>query len=393
MKLTGSGFERAEKCAPSTFLPGISSEASVYAKVGSAVHRFLCLAAETGREAALELMEVEHRETCAAIDLDSLPHASPGAWGVEVAFAWDWRADTARELYRGSGARKYEGLSADEVPGTADLIGLDGDTVIVLDLKTGWRPLGPPAESLQLGYYAVAAARAYGATRATVGFIRLVDGEPRYECANLDEFDLAAMAERLKGVVVTALEAELEHEASGETSALVVGPHCTYCPAFRVCPANVALLRDLAKATEAAPEAALPVLDAETAPRVWQRLEAAQKVLDVVKEALEAYAVAHPFDLPDGQRVGQVETTRESIDGEAARSVLPPDIYEAAAKVTVDLTKADLKRAARQYLPEGKKVTHFERELLESLRAAGATKASTYYSVRSFRPKALGDGQ
>ncbi len=394
MRLTGSGFARAEACPASTFLPGVEEGPSQYAKLGEAVHRYLCLVAEVGAESALALIDEEFRDVCKVLDLDGLPHGTPEGWAFEVAFAWDPRADTARELYRGSGERDYSAAVDGEVPGTADLVGLDGNTVIVLDLKTGWRPLGDPKTSLQLGFYAVAAARAYGASSALVGYIRLADGVPRYEHASLDEFELEAMAERLQAVLTAAQDAEIEHDATGKVTP-VMGAHCVYCPAYLRCPAKATLARELAaQAVSTDPAQLTPVLDAASVPQALERLWLAQEVLKRVEKTLEEYAMAHPVTLPDGRVYGPIEQSTETFDPVLGREALAKqfgeEVADAAVEVKSTLTKASIARVLKEKaLKPGEKFAPLERSAHDAIRAAGASRVSTYTTVKVFKPKRL----
>lgn len=395
MRLTGSGFARAEACPASTFLPHVEEPASEPASHGIAVHRYLCLVAEVGREAALGLIEEEYRQTCAAIDIATLPHAQPEAWAVEVALAWDWAFGTARELYRGSGARLYGALEPTEVAGTADLIGLAPGRVVVLDLKTGWADLGDPAASAQLQFYAVAAALAYGVEEATVGFVRLRDGAAVYEVADLDVFALADATERLRRVVAAASEAEADYKATGQVVP-AAGEHCRYCPAFLRCPAKATLARELAlQAGTADPAQLSPVLDAESLPKVLERLWAAQEVLKRVGATLEEFASTHPVYLPDGRVYGSIESTKESFDPTIGASALAakfgPDVAADAVEVEKTLTKAALKRALAKVRGE-RPLAAVEREAHEAIRNAGGSKVVTWTSVKTFKPKLLKGG-
>lgn len=395
LHITGSGFPRAEKCPPSTFLPGVQYAGSEYAKIGSAVHRFLVLAAEVGREAALELIDKEFRSVCASIDFTQMPHGKPGEWAFEVAFEWNTNDDTARELYRGSGERKYPPHEEGIYPGTADIVGLTdleaatGATVIILDVKTGWTDLGDAAKSLQLGFYAVAAAMAYRAVRAVVGFIRLVDGEPRFFYGYLDEIDLAAMKERLLDTILSCEESMAEYEVTQKVTP-VVGAHCRYCPAYTRCPANATLLAEVVKAVGESTTQGVPELTNETAPRVLQRIQAVKKVVEMTEEAVREYARAHPFDLPDGKRFGAVAVNVETIIPEEAVKVLPAEIYAEAAKTETSITKTALEEAIGARAPKGKKAGQV-RDTLAALRKANATTVKTHYEVKAFKPKDVTD--
>ncbi|MBL8910375.1 MAG: DUF2800 domain-containing protein [Archangium sp.] len=391
MKLTGSSFGRAEFCKPSTFLPRIDEVLGRAGERGRAIHAFLLGCAVKGRTAALAEVKKEWQSDCAVIDLEVLPHATPDAWAIEVGLAWNWRDDSGRELFRFADSRDYSGCSVDEFPGTADVLGVTSDSVVVLDVKTGYRPLGPPAESLQLLFYAVAAARAYGKSSARIGWIRLRDGEPYFEHAFLDMFALDAAAARMVAVIEGAIEAEARFASDPSTLSPVVGPHCTFCPAFRVCPANAALMRELVGHTGDTP-APLPVLTKENVAQVYMRAKAMRKVLDVIDRGVEDFATAHPFELPNGKRVGQVGRTRETIDAVAAEPILKvlPDgdlIAKESIQVESTLTKKSLMDALERHLPIGKRKTPYMRDVMAKLKAVGAVQAGTYYCVTEFTPQ------
>jgi len=384
--ITGSGFERAEKCPPSTFLPHVKSDPSVNAKAGAAVHRYLCLVSEVGAEAALELVDKEFRHICEAIDLSTLPHASPEGSACEVSFAWDPARDTARELYRGSGERDYKDVEEHEVPGTADVVGLsDEDTVVVLDLKNGWRRLGAPGESLQLGFYAVAAARTTGATRAIVGWVRLADGTPKYEWAELDAIDLDAMAERLKVVLERA--AKEKAGATLKSLELHEGDHCTYCPAFLQCPAKVTLLRELLTLPEQP-----KVIPKEQVGAMLERLWLGKEVLERTEKMLEEYVRANPTKLPStGETYALVEQEKEKIDPVVGRTIVSAlvggELAEKCVETESTFTKAQLKRIVQPWTRErGLEWAPTERQLIADIKAAGGVTTSRFPLFRRIKP-------
>lgn len=383
MKATMSGLGRVELCPPSAFLSRVE-ESTRDADRGLAIHGYLRAVATEGAEKALEQVPELYRGECDCIDLSLLPHSDPSAWAVEVGLAWDWEADTGRELFRGDGRRDYSSAGATELCGTADLLGVTSDAVAVLDIKTGWARLAPPAEAPQLLGYAVAAARAYGKERAIVGWIKLRDDTPYFEVATLDMLELDAAAARLRDIIEGAIGAELVHQADPGATVPVVGSHCRYCPAYRQCPANVGLLADLVYRDKAGE---VPVLNEETAPLVLVRVEAAQKVLDRVMASLRDYADVSPILLPGGEVFGRTTTTKEKIDALVAKNVLSEDLWDEAVKIEHTLTKADLKRALQKRLAPGEKISHVERDCLKALTEAGAMRESSFTSVRKFKPK------
>jgi hypothetical protein len=395
VRLTGSGFGRAEACPASTFLPAVKEAGGAAAVHGNVVHRYLCLVSEVGAEAALELMNLEHREVCAAIDLEQLPHAQRGAWAAEVSVAWDWATGAGREMARGSGRHEYD-IGPTESAGTADLATLVDGRLVVLDVKSGFADLGPPGEALQLLFYAVGLAAAWGATEATVGFV-YPDGR-QSKTAHLDAFDLAAAAERLRAVVERCRELEARYQADGHVTPRS-GEHCRYCPAFLRCPAKATLVRELAlQAASSDPTDLAPVLDADSVPQVLERLLAAEEVLARVRRVLEEWAATSPVRLPDGRIFGAVEQSKESFDPDVGGSVLArlfgPEVAAKAVEVTKELTKAAVKRELRGVYEArkaaGQKVTlsGLEREAHEAIREAGGATVSVWKSVRVFKPRA-----
>lgn len=390
MKISMSKIGRAERCPASTFLPQVK-ESRESADKGTAIHAYLAAVHSQGVMAILSVPE-KFRAECDAIELSELPHVQGDAWAIEVGLAWDWENDIGRELFRGESARDYSSVGATELPGTADVLGCTESSVVVLDLKTGWARLGPPADSPQLLSYAVAASRAYAKDKATVGWIRLIDGEPRFEVAHLDQLQLDMAADRLRRIIDGAIGAEHLHRSDPELTVPVIGQHCRYCPCWRNCPGHVGLMRELATIEPGVGN--LPVLNSETAPRVWERLEAAERVLKETRVALEEYARSNPFDLPDGDRVALVERRVERIDALVAKEVLPEDVWVSAVELKYELTKTSLKSALKKRLASGEKISLVEQEHLARLRNAGGTRVDTYSTVRRFRPKSSkGEGE
>lgn len=390
MKLSLSGTGRALACPPSTVLPH-SQRMTAESTLGNVVHDYLCRVSTLGAQEALALVPEEHRGACAAVDLSQLPACEPDAYASEVAFAYDVAADTARELGRGLG-RKYEGLSATEVPGTADVVGLTRDAVLVFDYKTGWQPLPPAGLNPQLRAYALAAARAYGRTRAVVAIIRVHEGGAWWDRAELDELDLEATAAELRELAARAAEEEARLAAS-QAVRVTEGAHCRWCPAYAYCPAKARLAAALA--TPEAFEAALPALTLDNAPAVLERLEAAEAVLARVREAVEGFAKQQPIPLAGGEVFGPVPVPRETLDAVASAAILAEafdaEVAQDAVRAEPSLTKARLTDALRRYMArhpgEGLRISKLEAAALERLRVAGAARVTFSHPVRRHKPK------
>lgn len=140
----------------------------------------------------------------------------PG-WRTEQPIAWNWVKDTARLLLKTKHARSYEGVTRDEIAGTADV--LDVDTGDVIDYKTG----SVRDEAAQITTLVHATGRAL---RRDIGTGRAV-----YASAS--------------GVQVVEYERPENFDSTRELLATiphsqpVKGDHCRqlYCKARKVCPA------------------------------------------------------------------------------------------------------------------------------------------------------------
>lgn len=329
---TGSGLERVAVCPGSAVLPQTGAT-SDDAERGRVIHRFLEIA---GKDRAAALAEVpdDLRPACEALDLAKLP-TNPRLYAAEVAFAYHTVTGKARELGRGIG-RKYD-CATTEIAGTADVIALlEPDAVFVADFKTGWSRRPRAAQSLQLRFYALAAARAYGRTHAVVQMIRVFDdGEVYTDEATLDAFDLDSFALDL-GTLASEIEGARQLYAEGVEPEMVEGAHCRWCPAFPRCPAKAALIAS-PPSLEITPEGAA---------KAYERLRLYRQALDKAEEILKDYARATPIPLPDGTVYGPRYDSTKRLDGKVAAKVLREWFGDAAeAGIEIEVTQASIKRA------------------------------------------------
>jgi len=397
---TMSGLARTEICVASEVLERTETAGSIYARHGTAVHGYLeCIAQGMSRERALALVVSAHREACAALDLDLLPHSQPGAWRAEVAMAYDWAADTARVL--DAAGRAYGELGETEVAGTTDLVGLhaDGETVVILDPKTGWKHLGAPSESLQLLSYAVAAARAFGRTKAQVGFIFLREGqEPRLVVEDVSEAQLEEAAERIRAIMERAYLAK----AGALPVVPVKGEHCDYCPAIQRCPAHVSMLAPFLFGSADVARGALvgdpgPVVSLRP-DQVAQALEAAKQVVDMgermvadLQQLIRALPAGSVVDARTGKVAVEVLVEVERLDPGLARPVLDELFGADLAHFAIE-TKTTLSKAAVERLVDQKRAVTKEKkkdmmvEVLGRIRAAGGISTTSYSKIAMMKP-------
>lgn len=390
---TASALERASACPGSCVYPHVDDlHESAPAERGNVLHAFLADVATIGTAAALERVPLAYRETCEALDMSKLPKLDPETCSPEVAFGYSLDQDMGRVL--GVNVRDraiYEKLGVRELGGTADFIGLAGETVIVIDWKTGRGDIPPASRNRQLRFLALAAARALGKESAKVAIVRIrEDGSSFADWADVDMLDLAEIATDLRKLGMRIEQAQIDL-ARGHQPELARGPHCRYCPAFDSCPAQAQLVRAMVLTPEqVAQDAAMMVSNGQRAMayRAWQEM----KILTARVGDLIAGGAAHqPLDLGDGTYYGYAPGPEKVADAAACRRVLAAAVGEekAAAAVTAETeyhaTKADI-LGALTGMPKARR-----EEVLVQLRAAGGLKSSPTMKEHKRKPDATDD--
>jgi hypothetical protein len=197
--------------------------------------------------------------------------------------------------------------------------------------------------------------------------------------------------------------------AAGRGVSVSVGAHCRYCPAYKRCPAQLSLLREIPEQlyaigvrpneapTETTP-AALVVergsLTVANAVRVWSMIEQIETVLASAKQEICSLAAVEPIDLPDGRVIGLLETSREKLDGKIAADLIEQWYGREArdATVTVAVSKDALREVVVKHKQPGDKIETkaktgvFDRAL-EELRRRGGVEMSTTAMVKPHVPK------
>lgn len=379
MKLTISGLARAEKCPVSAVLPSVVEPASIYADRGRAVHQFLQRVGE-GKEQALAQVPEQYREFCESIELTGLPHVESQKWSFEVPMAWNWETGDGRVL-PGAGERNYGEATSSELPGTADILGLTEESVVVLDLKTGFGWLGDPSINAQLLGYAVLAAATWKKKSAVVGFIFVDgDGATRTVTRFVDEPELREAESRVRKIIDASLAEEMLATIN-QSSQPTVGEHCKYCPAFLRCPAQVSLLKGVVD---------VEVIREEDMPVALLRIEAIEAALKKAQAIIDTWAKSHPIRLPDGQIYGQRERHVEQLNAEIGHAVLAEKygatVAEAAIEAKLVLTKSALKEALRPLRTKECGITKLEAEAVDAIAKAGGVSVKTTVSLSKFKP-------
>lgn len=419
--LTMSKTGTANRCAPSTFLPRAQRNAAP-AMLGRISHSFLEECLTHGREAALASTALEHRAAMEAIDIDRLPARDPRAYSPEVAIAYNMVTGEARVLPDVKD-RGYPDLGPDWIYGTADVVGLTADAVIVLDYKSGWGDLTPASKHMQVRSLGLAFARAYQRPQAIVGLIRnfLEGGEPWWSLDTMDEVDLDAHAYELEALWRRLHEAAKAFARGEWDGSCEVGEHCARCDSFVFCPAQQLLARMVVRAGEGdiaplTPGACSKLeevgshLNTANARYFLESVKKAKAVVEQLEELLNLFARQSPIPLDDGNVYGPRPWPTEKIDPDRARSIVVNGlqeedpttketvvwcrpygeaVYDASVSKTVELKKGDLDDALKSWAKRtpAAKWSVEKKALLEALRHAGASRVTYSYPVGKHRPK------
>lgn len=399
-RLTASGLALAALCPASHALPAVEHEETDAMRAGTGRHAYLsavahAIGAGTGlaseglalaRTAALEDVPTDApwRGTCEAIDLEDLfaglaqradGTASPVTFvETDLAHAWVPSTDTAAAL--GVAAHRAY-ADAEGLAGTLDWLAHHADGgLTVLDFK-GTRRNAPAREHLQLALYALQVARARGLDTVHVALCYIdEEGGLIWDRATLDAWDLDAAAARLREIhaaVTAARDATPAPTRAGE--------HCGECPCVRVCPAMVALVRELVAEGAPTPDR-LALLSDEDAGAAWERLEIAETAFGAARRALRARAEIRGLPLPGGAQLVPVESVRRSIVLDAALPVLRERFGEQVdAAIERSLTAEAVGKLARQLAP-GKGQKRAVEEVWSALAGAGAVKSARLIQLR-----------
>lgn len=304
---------------------------------------------------------------------------------AEVALAYDVATDTGRELGQGTD-RAYQSLGPSEIPGTADVLAVVTDAVVIADAK-GWEDVEPADRNVQIACLALAAARTYDRDEAIVAIIYL-RGERRFmDHARLDAFEIDAFAARLRDLVQRVAR-QKDRVASGHMPDVSEGPWCRYCPAMHACPAKVTLLRRLVSGQETDEIELMRPLSVETARLAYDRLKAARGLLKRIEAALYAFAAETPIPLDDGRFFGKHEKLgNEKLNGDTVHAVVA-EKFGAAVALDAVVLSATKKRLGEALKKAGVPViAAAERNVLAEVRARGGATREKTTTIEEFEPQ------
>lgn len=369
---SASQLQRVTACPTSHTLQQVHTQ-NEYSSRGDDVHEYIVNVHRLGdRDEALVLVPEDSRRFCEQLPLDDLPTGGR----LELSLAWDYETDTARVLGENlDRAEAYKDVKPTEYVGTADMVGTAGERAVVVDWKTGHRALGPAAQSYQLRFLALAMARLCHYEEAHVSYVYLrEDGTFYRDPATLDTFALADFADELR---------ELPARINAAGQHFSPGPHCRYCSAFPVCPAQTQLALAMGGKLQLIEET-IETLTPADAGRTWERLEAYQAVLDRVRDSLKEYAKHTPLPLPDGRVVREVMWPWTKIDAGIAEDIIAAEYGEEIARAAVKFTtsQAQIEKALGKL---GQPLAPTKKHVLELIEQANGVTTGKQPQVRAVR--------
>lgn len=163
-----------------------------------------------------------------------------------------------------------------QIFGTPDLVIAAGDTLEVMDLKTGFQEVNA-AGNTQLMCYAEAALRTYPTIAKRIKTVRLTIVQQGIATATLTR---AALRSHIAAILAAA------DRASRDDAPRITGPHCQYCPGAVICDARKAETLRHARAAFSERETVDEAL-------LCAAVEDGKRVIEHI-ESLLAYAVQHP---------------------------------------------------------------------------------------------------
>lgn len=357
---SASSLSRAVRCPASQSLQRVAEPTSDAAQRGTNLHLFISLAVpklvtlpiEEARAEALAVVKgdvtsdftPEQLALCEVMDLRIF---APGV-DTELALGYDETKHRAVD-YQLTSHRDYpkDGLWHS----TSDIVGmLDDDTVYVADVKTGDHE--PASESWQLKLCAISACALTGAKRARVEMLKLwPSGKWSRDPHDLTEEDLGVVRATLLTVA-----AHVETGTPEKPGAFEVGPHCKFCPALRLCPAQTSMVRSMEPTLEVyIGDGGISTFGPDDLVGVFLRLQRYESALKLVREQLETIidAAGGQVFTSDGKALTLASSPRREIRdgavplllqtfGDACHGALSASVSKLSAPMLAALNDAGL---------------------------------------------------
>lgn len=375
--ITASGIARLRACPGSAVLPRAENH-NEWADAGHDDHEKLALALDGGT-----LSDVLAELLPEGVDAERIAAAVPAGSRAEVKLGFCVATRVGRVIGYGGG-RDYGTPGPFEIVGSTDVLGVLADAVVVIDWKTGFADVEPAETNAQLWFYALAACKALGKTRAIVRIIYTKSG--RIDECEAGPLELAEFADQLEALHRRVASAQVTRNG-GEMTSTKEGIWCKHCPSKHVCPSKVGLLAQIAS------QGLAVIGDTEmTATRAAQAYEQVSRIEQLVKEArkrLETYVDEQgPIDLGDGRMFGRYHRRgNEKLDGavtvKAIREVVGEQAKEfEAIAIGYTTSKAAIERAAKQLISVG--ATKVTKAVIARVKELGGVSSSPTYPIGEF---------
>jgi hypothetical protein len=361
--ITASGIRRHRRCAGASVLPRAETF-NAWAAAGQDEHE------ELG-----DVRDLEH-EFASLI---------PQGARSEVKLGYDVATGVGRVIGEGAG-RDYGSPGPMEIVGSCDVLGVeDGDTVVIIDWKTGFADVAPARENEQLWFYALAACRALRLSKARI--LIVYTKTYRVDQHELDALDLADFATALERLVKDDARRRGAHQR-GEPVDTREGDWCKHCPSKHACPSKNALLVQFGAGGLATVGDAM--MTAERAAAAYRQVVLAEQLVKDARMRLDAYVTENgPIDLGEGRAFGRyARKGKESLDGNVAiaaiREVVGGEVAREFESVAIErkVSKASIERAAQQLVAVGASKT--KNAVIKRIRELGGAKAGTEYPIGEY---------
>ncbi len=280
-KYRASQLNRLLACPPSHREGELEiREDTEIARTGSALHHAMEIWVSEGK--ALDAVDLAKEFNVS--DADEI--AMLFKFGLQL---WDELKDYFPEPKTEVG---FEAQLADDVilTGHMDLVSVSGKSEPrVLDYKSGWVKQWPVE---QLKGYALGAAAAFSATKATVVVANLRDGS--YDARTFETDELKAFGRK----VIAAARAVDQDKYE-------VGDHCTFCPLSHSCPARGALVRSSVNAlSDMTTDTIAGIADDGKLAEMRMVISSVEKAVKIVKEGIRDLTIARGVvDLGNGKEL------------------------------------------------------------------------------------------
>lgn len=385
-ELTSSRFELAAICAASCALPVVHEAYTEETRRGDAVHKYAEIALMDGEEAAdaaVEAMIASDpmvpadlvRFLCQRVDLRKISGEST-VLEVEVAYSYHTERGTATILGSQTN-RGYGKPLPEEICGTADVVRLAPDGMLVVgEIKTFDDGI-PALDHYQLALHCLALARAYKRDTVVGELIRITKDGTHIERATFDADVLSVWAARARTASrrVRQVRADVVMLIPVDVTA---GQHCRRCKAMLAgCPAFTAL--PAAMAREAAlpgdPVVRLAGLTAEEFGRAYEQLTMLERMAESVREVMRLEASVRRkrgevIPLANGMQLDITDQRYETLKFEDSFAVLADEYGEDTAD---RCTKKEISKSSIEATLGN---TEAEKAF-KMLRAMGAIRRST----------------